>query len=153
MGDAQHQSVGEVNADFFRSRATQLLAEQRLVTKAASALWDIRCIGTILEYCSCLWLKMGNDGTASPVAKVHSDGRCPSEGSRTWVAFEVLSQEPFECPLADVAAFYGEMLAHLTSWLQDLQAAISPIVGARFRPLSEQDLHVHLAEVAIAVLD
>jgi len=99
-------------------------------------------MASALEYGSCAWLR------AFEVAGDDSAG-C-SEEAYTWVALQVLAQEPFRLEAPDVVAFYAEMLAHLDDWLQDLQAMLP---ADSLRPtLSEDDVRVHLSRVVLAVV-
>lgn len=154
--ESSHDSV---EPGLLRRRVTALLRELREVLKPTSPLWDIRCIATVLEYSSCLWCKAsgvraaGREGTAAPL-------------DRLWVAVEVLSEEPFSLTLSDLVTFYAEMLAQLESWAKDLKAVlpvaqspssqqatvVSHLPLGLSDPLSDQELHLHLAEVTVALV-
>merc|ERR1711871_1258866 len=81
------------NVDDFRLRTKRLLEELASLTKAPSTMWDIRCVGTLLEYCNCLWLKAQDRSRAAvgaePTAELEAAGDdLPSSErmSEAWVA-------------------------------------------------------------------
>ncbi|CAE8716370.1 unnamed protein product, partial [Polarella glacialis] len=121
----------------------------------------------VLEYCNCLWQATVERSGASHLSGPLSarafgaragggDGAAGApliDDNRLWVALEVLQAEPFNFTLLDMVAFYAEMLAHLDVWAKDLQAALPVEKTLRHWQLPrEEDLHLHLAEVAVAIL-
>lgn len=46
-----------VKPEDFQQRTSRLLNELGMALRESSAIWDVRCIATLLEYCSCLWFK------------------------------------------------------------------------------------------------
>mmetsp|Transcript_42660 Transcript_42660/g.134537 ORF Transcript_42660/g.134537 Transcript_42660/m.134537 type:complete len:1243 (+) Transcript_42660:2064-5792(+) len=162
-----------VSQDELQQRTTRLLSEMATALRDSSAMWDVRCIATLLEYCNCLWFQsvgsaaLAGDGAESQ-ASAHAslptasgeaeEGRPrsttdPQRAARSWVALTVLLQRPFHFTLGDVVKFYAAMLEQLPSWLKDLQSML-PADPSRRRPaLSEDDVYVHLGEVVLAVLD
>eukprot|EP00930_Biecheleria_cincta_P054923 TRINITY_DN41302_c0_g1_i1.p1 TRINITY_DN41302_c0_g1~~TRINITY_DN41302_c0_g1_i1.p1 ORF type:complete len:1429 (-),score=243.59 TRINITY_DN41302_c0_g1_i1:70-4329(-) len=145
--------------DQLREKVLQLLAELREVAKPSGSLWDVRSVCTVLEYSNCLWLRAveqtARTARLAPKGGDSAAGSPLCEESRLWVALEVLTAPPFEFTLADLVAFYAELIAHLDSWAKDLQTAL-PLEfrekpGLAWALPSEEDLHVHLAQVSVLV--
>eukprot|EP00913_Durusdinium_trenchii_P001574 g1458.t1 len=118
----------------FEVRAIQLMAEMSEALRSGSHVWNARAVGTLLEFCSCLWRKV--QATQVPVPS-------PSE----WVAMEVLAKKPFQMPLAGLLRFYGAVLAQLTSWASDLRSKLPGHLQ-----LSNQELALHLSQVALSLV-
>lgn len=116
----------------------------------SSSIWDARCVATVMEYCNCLWFR-AVESVMPQAERFQGDGAAGMpvvNEQRAWVALEVMGGEPFKFTLLDMVAFYAEMLAHLDVWTKDLQAALP---GTE-RKLTEEDVHLHLSEIAVTVL-
>jgi hypothetical protein len=153
IADDVSPHLGDVTGpgvDAFRNRSLALLEELQLMTQVRRPLWDARSIATVLEYCSCVWIHVYD---ASPdKASSDTDGnRCIGNATiqRSWVALDVLCSEPFSFTLSDVVQFYGRMLAQLGTWMRALQSMLPEAAG--WPQLAEDDLHIHLSEVVLAV--
>lgn len=153
-----------VSYEELQSRSTRLLEELGTAMQDGSAMWDVRCITTLLEYCNCLWVHalqgeegLANDKRAIPGAGVDLDDQVDQQPNRAWVALRVLLQPPFRFTLANVVNFYAAMLDHIREWVGEIQRALpaDPTRDPRRRRpvLNEDDLYVHLSEVLTTVLD
>jgi hypothetical protein len=144
----------DAHPDDFSLRAMQLLEEMGPLTKAPSTMWDVRCIGTLLEYCNCLWLKSLEPRVVAAPAPEVTNLEPPSKDSlrRAWVALKALPGRPFQYLPANVVQFYGDMITHLPQWLKDLRGMLpSDDVGCR-PSLSEDDVRLHLCKVITTVI-
>lgn len=146
--------------DDFSLRASRLLEELGSLTKVPSTMWDVRCVGTLLEYCNCLWLKSVESLPATakpsetPGEAEMTDPDSPSSecAMRAWVALKVLPGRPFTYLPANVVKFYADMLTHLSVWLVDLWGMLpADEVGSR-PTLSETDVRRHLCKVIVTVI-
>jgi len=152
----------DVDPEDFRVRTSRLLEELRGLTQVPSTLWNVRVVGTLLEYCNCLWLKSFEAASSPPsmelVASSPVSAAAPLEvpstecRRRAWVALEVLPGQPFHFAAANVVNFYSEMLTYSSTWLKDVQGMLPPDeFGCRLN-LCEEDVRSHLSKVLLTVL-
>eukprot|EP00928_Gymnodinium_smaydae_P041275 TRINITY_DN27942_c0_g1_i1.p1 TRINITY_DN27942_c0_g1~~TRINITY_DN27942_c0_g1_i1.p1 ORF type:complete len:1612 (+),score=240.77 TRINITY_DN27942_c0_g1_i1:56-4891(+) len=137
--------VETVRPGDFQSRVRRFLEELSSVTRTPGPLWDVRCLGPLLEYCSCLWLRATLDDDDEQ--QVASD----NGNLRSWVALSVFARPPFSLGPLDVLKFYCEMITHLPAWLPDLCSMLPPL-DRRGDHLRLPELQAHLCEVLLDIV-
>ncbi|CAK0891644.1 unnamed protein product, partial [Prorocentrum cordatum] len=140
-------------AGLLQRGACAVLQELQLVADRSSWIWDLRSIACALELASCAWLRaLDEEAPAGPCAARPSSSVAPGDPDEgvAWVALVVMRAEPFRLGLPEIVAFYAEMLSQLGSWLPELLSALTP--GARRPRVTEEDMHLHLAAVALAAV-
>eukprot|EP00930_Biecheleria_cincta_P097159 TRINITY_DN88882_c0_g1_i1.p1 TRINITY_DN88882_c0_g1~~TRINITY_DN88882_c0_g1_i1.p1 ORF type:complete len:1571 (-),score=289.58 TRINITY_DN88882_c0_g1_i1:80-4792(-) len=138
------------HAEDLKLRVLQLLRELGEALAPGSALWNVGCVATLLEYCSCLWYKATDD--EGSILRLGDGTRMSCD--RAWVALDVLTQKPFQKSLADVIAFYEKVLSHAKSWASDLRQKLPRESFGSVRPsLTDDELYAHLGEVVLGVLE
>eukprot|EP00929_Paragymnodinium_shiwhaense_P080318 TRINITY_DN41875_c0_g1_i1.p1 TRINITY_DN41875_c0_g1~~TRINITY_DN41875_c0_g1_i1.p1 ORF type:complete len:1641 (+),score=362.38 TRINITY_DN41875_c0_g1_i1:83-5005(+) len=157
--------------ELLKVRTLRLLEELKAVTRTPSTLWDVRCVGLLLEYCNCLWRQAleadvaGSrpsassrglsrpSGSTAPAPPTGDASQMSSPADCSWVASQVLMRRPFELSLKSVLQFYADMLGHMKTWLADLQGML-PDDPSRLRPEpSDQDMAVHIGDVIVELLE
>eukprot|EP00928_Gymnodinium_smaydae_P038240 TRINITY_DN26417_c0_g1_i2.p1 TRINITY_DN26417_c0_g1~~TRINITY_DN26417_c0_g1_i2.p1 ORF type:complete len:1372 (+),score=250.71 TRINITY_DN26417_c0_g1_i2:35-4117(+) len=160
--DIASASQGEAGAapvqQMLQARIEAFVEEFSGVVELSSPVWDMKCFVALLEYANCTWLH------ACETAALHPSSRQAGglETSRAWVALRLLRRSPFKQDLADIVAFYAEMLAHLPTWIGDLQGILppeapgathaAPGVAGSLATQEQEDLRLHLSEVVLCAL-
>eukprot|EP00435_Cladocopium_sp_Y103_P019583 s23_g4.t1 len=115
----------------FELRVVHFIGELAEALRSGSPLWDARAVGTLLEFCNCLWRK--------------ASGAAASD----WVALEVLAKKPFQMPLAALLRFYTAVVSQLPSWSADLRTRLD---GSSIQ-LSNSELYLHLSQVVLCLVE
>jgi len=148
----------------FRSRTSRLLDELGAAISVPSAIWNVRVLVTLLEYCNCLILRVQDRNPSDPhllgmrarptvaegpeVEATRADNRL----ERAWFAIEALSRRPFDLSPSSTFKLYAEMFAHVSTWAPDLQTLL-PVESLRHDAVQPEDLYLHLGEIILLLLD
>jgi len=140
----------------FRARTIRLLEELGGLTKVPSAMWDVRVVATLLEYCNCIWFRSvefpadapSNFGSASDEEKLNACA--PKEIGIAWVALEVLVGKPFHFTPANIVKYYSDFIEYVPTWMRDLQGRLPG--DDKELVLREEELLWHLRRVVLTVI-